>query len=118
MKISRGLVAAVLLLVAMPGHAIVDCTGTTTNLSMQLDATGTVTLGLSSGPSYTYLCGINSDLANNVPAVVCRTMYASLMAAKLAGKRVLLRFNNYSTCAGVSNWDHAGTLSWNRLFFD
>lgn len=117
MKTIRGLFVAGLLLVTMPGHAVVDCTGTITNLSVHLDGTGTVTLGLSSGPSYTYLCAIN-DYLNNVQAVVCRTMYASLAAAKLAGKRVMIRFNDYSTCASVPNWDWAGSVGWNQLFLD
>jgi hypothetical protein len=38
--------------------------------------------------------------------------------AKLAGKRVLFRFYDYSTCAAVPNWTVAGTLGWNQLLLD
>jgi hypothetical protein len=103
--------------VAPAADAVVDCTGTITNLSVMLNGEGVVTLGLSSGPSYTYLCAVNND-TNGVAAQVCRTMYATLVAAKLAGKPVLIRFYDYSTCSAVPNWAPAGTLGWNQLLLD
>jgi hypothetical protein len=97
--------------------AVVDCTGTVTNLSLQLNSEGVITLSLSSGPSYTYLCG--TEVArNNVPPGICKTMYATLMAAKLAGKSVLIRFYDYDTCSAVPAWGDAGTLGWTQLLLD
>jgi hypothetical protein len=117
MKITRSLLVAVLLLAAMPAHAAIDCTGTVTNLSVQLNAEGMLTLGLSSSPSATYLCAINAEV-NGVAPVVCRTMYGTLMAAKLAGKRVTIRFYDHNSCASVPNWDLPGALGWNLLLLD
>jgi hypothetical protein len=114
---SRTTLVVTALVFTAQAHAVVDCTGTVTNLSIQLDAYGTVTLGLSSGPAYTYLCLINGDY-NGVAAIVCRTMYATLMSAKLSGKRVLIRFYDHATCAAVPNWAPAGSLGWTQLLLD
>jgi hypothetical protein len=99
-----------------PARAV-DCTGTITKLGLQLDGNGIVTLGLSSGPGASYICAINYDL-NGVAPVVCRTLYATLMAAKLAGKSVLIRFHDYSSCASIPNWTEAGQLSWTQQLLD
>jgi hypothetical protein len=104
-------------LVAIPSFAWVDCTGTVTNLSLHFDMQGTVILGLSGGPSATYVCAVD-NVMNDVSPTVCRTMYASLMAAKLANKRVLIRFDDHSTCTSVPNWAPAGQLSWTQLLLD
>jgi len=110
---------AFLLLMGTYGHAsaVVDCTGTVTNLSLQLDAGATLTLALSGGPSFTYLCDFNGS-RNGVPAVVCRTIYATLIAAKLTGKKVLMRFYDYATCDAVPAWANAGTVGWTQLLLD
>ena len=100
-----------------PARAYVDCTGTITNLSIQLDGYGTVTVGLSSGPNFSYVCAVNYAL-NGVDPVVCRTLYASLMAAKLAGKRVLIRFHDHESCTSIPNWTNAGQLSWTQMLLD
>ena len=111
------LVLATSVMCVAPARALVDCTGTVTNLSVQLDTQGVVTLALSGGPNYTYICAINSE-QNGVAPVVCRTMYATLMAAKLAGKRVLIRFHDHSACASVPSWAWAGQLSWTQVLLD
>jgi hypothetical protein len=105
------------LLAATESYGAVDCTGTITNLSLQMDGGGIVTLGLSSGPSYSYICSTVADY-NGVPAGLCRTMYATLVAAKLAGKRVMFRFYSHATCAAVPNWAAPGQLGWNQLLLD
>jgi hypothetical protein len=96
---------------------MVDCTGTVTNLSINLDNEGAVTLSLSSGPTSVYLCSIDG-IRNGVSATVCRTMYATLMAAKISGKGVLIRFLDYNACAAVPSWGNAGTLGWTQLLLD
>jgi hypothetical protein len=103
-------------------NAQVDCTGTVDNLSLNLNTTGTVTLSLSGGPSYTYLCNVEgaSGVAglNGVSGPICKTMYSTLALAKATGKRVTIRFYNYATCAAVPSWGNAGTLGWTQLLLD
>lgn len=97
--------------------ASVDCAGDVTNLSLQLDSVGTVTLSLSGGPSYTYLCAVDGS-RNGVSATVCRSMYATLVAAKTAGKKVSIRFNDYSSCSAIPSWADPGVLGWTVLLID
>ena len=95
---------ASLLLVAvmsLPANAAVDCTGTVDNLSMHLDSTGTVTVSLSGGPSFVYLCTIDGPATNGVSPSVCRSMYSTLVLAKAMGKKVLIRFYNHTSCAAI-----------------
>lgn len=111
--------ATVALLVGtLSTHAAIDCAGTITNLSLQMGAEGTVTLSLSEGPSYTYLCDIASSGRNGVSPTVCRAMYATLLASKFSGKRVLIRFNDYPSCGSVPSWGNAGSLGWTQLVLD
>jgi len=100
---------------AQVAHAAVDCTGTVTSLSVQLGGEGTVTLSLSGGPTYTYLCDIAGIERNGVDRTVCKVMYASLLAAKATNKQVLIRFNNYNLCTDVPPWADAGSLGWTRI---
>jgi hypothetical protein len=97
--------------------AFVDCEGTVDTLSIQLNTTGMVTVSLSGGPAYTYLCAVDGTL-NGVSATVCRTMYATLVTAKTTGKRVLIRFNDYSSCSAVPAWNFSGTLGWTMVLTD
>jgi hypothetical protein len=116
---ARLAVATLMLSLVVPASASVDCTGTVTNLSLQLDTSGTVTLSLAGGPTYTYLCNVAAgSMRNGVAPDVCKTMYGTLMAAKLAGKRVLIRFDSYNSCTAVPAWDNAGALSWDQLLID
>lgn len=103
---------------ALPVHAAIDCTGTITNLSLQLSTAGTVTLSLSSGPTYTYLCDISDAGRNGVAPTVCKAMYATLLTAKATNKRVLIRFNDYSSCSAVPAWADAGSLGWTQVLID
>jgi hypothetical protein len=107
------------LLISMYGNAYsqIDCAGTVDNLSLQLDTSGTVTLSLSGGPAFTYLCNLDG-IRNGVSPVVCRAMYASLMAAKTTGKRVSIRFYDYATCSAIPAWANSGALGWTVLLFD
>lgn len=101
-----------------PANAVVDCTGSVTNLSLQMGAAGTITISLSGGPTYTYLCNVGDGNLNGVPPSVCKTMYATLIAAKSTNKRVLMRFYDYDSCAAVPSWGNAGALGWTQLLLD
>ena len=93
-----------------PVFGVVDCQGTVQSLSMALSTSGTVTLSLSGGPSFTYLCDTAGSGRNAVDPGVCKTMYATLLLTKAMNKQVVLRFYDYPTCAAVPSWANAGTL--------
>lgn len=107
------------LLISMHSNAYsqVDCAGTVDNLSLQMDTSGTVTLSLSGGPAYTYLCNVDG-VRNNVSPTVCRAMYATLATAKATGKKVSIRFYDYASCSAIPAWTNSGTLGWTVLLFD
>lgn len=106
--------AAVLTLWCSTSRADVDCTGTVTRLSLYLDSIGIVTPSLSSGPSDIYLCGVDQPI-NGVSPTVCRSMYAALTAAKVAGRSVQIRFYDHNSCAAIPAWAAPGTLGWTDL---
>lgn len=110
-----GLALAVGLGAANSVNAVVDCFGSVTNLSLQLSTYGTVTLSLSGGPSYTYLCNIDGSVMNGVSNKVCSTMYNTLLTAKAMNKKVTIRFYDHATCAAVPSWANAGSLGWTIL---
>lgn len=113
---TRAWMVSVALTALVPNaQAVVDCTGTVTNLSLRLDTVGTVTLSLSGGPSWVYLCDVDGAGRNGVSPTVCRTMYASLMAAYQTGKPVLIRFYDHAACAAIPSWADAGALGWTRV---
>ena len=114
----RGLAALMLLVMSLPANAVVDCTGTVDNLSLHLDNSGTVTVSLSGGPSYVYLCTIDGVTTNGVSPTVCRSMYSTLALAKSLGKKVLIRFYNHTSCAAIPAWAQVGQLGWTQLLLD
>lgn len=114
----RKLAALLLLAMSLPAQAVVDCTGTVDNLSLHLDNSGTVTVSLSGGPSFVYLCTIDGAGTNGVSPAVCRSMYSTLALAKSMGKKVLIRFYNHSACTAIPAWAQAGQLGWTQLLLD
>lgn len=114
----RGLAALMLLAMSLPAQAVVDCTGTVDNLSLHLDNSGTVTVSLSGGPSFVYLCTIDGVTTNGVSPAVCRSMYSTLALAKAMGKKVLIRFQNHTSCAAIPAWAQVGPLGWTQLLLD
>ena len=119
MKIPGSIVSVALsLLFSGSSFAAIDCMGEVTNVSLQRPAQGTVTLSLSGGPSFTYLCDVDGVGRNGVSATVCRTMYATLMAAKASGKKISIRFYDYSTCSAIPAWTDSGALGWTILLID
>jgi hypothetical protein len=119
-SLPRALAVATSLIAGLFGSATasaVDCTGSVSTLSLQLDTLGTVTVSLSNGPSFTYLCAVDG-VRNAVSPTVCRTMYATLVAAKTTGKSVLIRFHDHGTCTAVPAWADAGALGWTMVLLD
>jgi hypothetical protein len=105
------------LLFCTSASAAIDCQGTVDNLSLDLSTSGVVTVSLSGGPSWVYLCTI--DAANNgVSPTVCRTMYSTLALAKATGKKVLIRFYDHQSCTAIPSWAWAGQLGWTRVLID
>lgn len=97
--------------------ADVDCTGEVTNLSLQLDDAGTVTLSLAGGPTNVYLCNVDG-IRNGVSPTVCRAMYSTLTTAKVTGRKMKIRFYSHSDCSTIPSWQNAGTLGWTQLLLD
>jgi len=110
-------VFSILLLYSTFTSADVDCTGKVTSLTVQLDTVGVVTLALEGGPNMVNICGVAS-LYNNVSPEACKAMYATLMAAKLSNKKILMRFyGNYTSCAAIPAWI-ATPVGWNQVLID
>lgn len=103
---------------ALPARSAVDCKGSVSNLSVQLNAVGTITLSLSGGPTYTYLCNVGEGSLNGVSPSVCKTMYATLLTAKATNKQVNIRFYDYDSCSAVPSWGNAGALGWTQVLLD
>ena len=117
-KVSVLAMLASIVLSVNVSQAAVDCSGEITSLSLQLNTEGTVTMSLAGGPSYTYLCDLDGAGRNGVSAVVCRSFYATLLAAKASGKKVTIRFYNYNSCAAIPAWTNAGALGWTVVMTD
>lgn len=115
-KFSKNLMLVLSIAAYSNAFAQVDCTGTVDELSLQL-IDDSVVFSLSGGPSFTVLCSI-SEARNGVSAMGCRTMYSTLMAAKMTKKKVLIRFNDAASCAAVPSWSNAGSVGWTRLLLD
>ena len=117
-RFTKTFTVASLLLFSTTVNAAIDCTGLVTGLGLHLD-NGIVILSLSSGPYATLLCSTDGPTkVNDISHTVCRTMYATLMAAKLAGKKVLIRFYDHYSCYAVPSWRDAGRLGWSDLLID
>jgi hypothetical protein len=98
--------------------ADIDCTGTVESLSVQLSTHGTITLSLSGGPSYVYICNLDGATANGVSFETCKAMYSTLLAAKLSGKKMKIRFYGYESCGSVPSWAYPGALGWTQVLLD
>ncbi len=98
--------------------ADVDCVGEVETLSLQLNHKGTVTLSLSGGPSYVYLCNMDGEVENGVSFETCKAMYSTLMAAKITKKKMLIRFYDHESCSEVSSWAFPGRLGWTQVLRD
>lgn len=112
---------ASLTLMSSNALALIDCAGEVSSLSLQLNTSGTVTLSLTGGPTSIYLCDVDGDTPNprnSVSPTVCRTMYATLVAARTTGKKVSIRFYDYNSCAAIPSWTNAGGLGWTVLLTD
>lgn len=97
--------------------ADIDCAGTVSGLSLTLDNVGTVILSIGGGPANVYLCAVDG-VRNGVSPTVCRSMYSTLLATKMADKKISIRFYGYSSCTAVPPWADPGPLGWNQLLLD
>lgn len=96
--------------------ADVDCSGKVQHLSLALTTTGVVTVALEGGPTMVYLCAIDGPVYNGVSSEVCKAMYSTLMAAKLSGKKVLIRFYGQNSCA-LPGWTNY-PVGWTQVLAD
>jgi hypothetical protein len=77
------------------------CTGTVTSVAVQPNGTVMVTgiQGLDSAA----LCNI-STTANNISPDLCRTIYATLLTAKLTNRPVTFAYDDALTCSTHPAW--------------
>lgn len=69
------------------------------------------------GSTYVYLCSMAST-ANGVTAEECKRVYATLLAAQLAGKRVRMWFDDALTCSTQPYWAFATGWYWGPEVLD
>jgi hypothetical protein len=98
-------VLCVLSLLALPAvaEATYTCTGTVTDLALNLNGLVTVTVGPLTN---VYLCEIGSAY-NGVSSDVCKAIYAHLLTAKVNGLQESFSFSDDGTggtCAGHTSW--------------
>lgn len=77
---------------------------------------GVITLGLSGGPLATNVCSVKTgNELNGIDAEVCKVLYSSLLSAKAAGKKVMIRFYDHEQCdSSDMYWKSAGKLGWTK----
>jgi hypothetical protein len=67
---------------------------------------GDVLINQFAGSGWLTLCSMASA-QNGVPPDQCKSVYSTLLAAELAGKRVRLWFNDNLTCSTQPAWTYA-----------
>tara|TARA_Y100000588_G_C13635989_1_gene661636 strand:- start:121 stop:504 length:384 start_codon:yes stop_codon:yes gene_type:complete len=116
-KMKKLLVMILSIGLAFPAFSQVDCKGKITNLALHID-NGVLVVGLEGGPDATQLCSVSSQY-NGVPPEACKALYSSLLSTKAAGKKSLIRFYEFDTCADSNlNWKASGTLGWSQHMLD
>ena len=120
--VDRRYLSVIVLLISVfvtgTAYSNADCEGFVTLLSLSLDSQEKITLSLDGGPSNVYLCSIGPTEINDVPAEACRAFYATLMAAKITDKKVLIRFYDHNSCASIPAWANVGRLGWTKVLRD
>ena len=79
------------------------CTGQVSYLG--LEGGGNVVVALTNGPTIHSMCNIVNQGEYTVAPAVCKTMYATLLAAKLTERQVTIYYaDNGYTCNTFPNW--------------
>jgi hypothetical protein len=93
--------ALLTLLGVTSAHAAYFCTGTVTSVAVATNGTVTVTgiQGLESAA----LCNITGT-ANSITPELCRTIYATLLTAKLTNRPVTFAYNDALSCSTHPAW--------------
>ena len=81
-----------------------SCVSPVTNVSQARG--GTLLIQSFGGSNWIYLCSMSST-QNGVSADECKTVFAALLAAQLAGKQVRLWFNDGLSCSTQAAWTYA-----------
>jgi len=91
-------------LVATPAQAVnYFCTGNLNWVSMGADGTVWVA-GPGGVPNAVNLCNVNVTNSNNVLPQTCKSWYALLVAADLAGQQVSIDFSDNLMCSTQPTW--------------
>lgn len=92
-----------MVLLAMPAQANYFCTGNINFIGMGGDGT-VVVAGPGGIPNAINLCNVNATNTNNIPPQTCKSWYALLVAADLAGQQVSIDFSDNLTCSTQPTW--------------
>ena len=68
-------------------------------------------IGSFAGSSWLMLCNLTTTV-NGVTAEQCKTVFAQLLAAQLANKKVRLSFDDALTCSTQPSWTYATGWFW------
>lgn len=79
-----------------------DCQGTIQEIALNPDGVLTV-WSPGGGLSWSYVCNVNG-VSNNVAPDTCRSIYALLLSAQMAGKQVRWSYNDSLSCSTRASW--------------
>jgi len=80
-----------------------SCNGTVAHLGM--DAEGRVYVSLANSTAIHSICSVVTQGSFAMPVPVCKAAYASLVSARVAGKSMVLYYNDSAfTCTSIPNW--------------
>lgn len=92
-----------LAVVTLPAYgSTYSCTGTVTSVAVSWSYGGAVFVTGPGGLSSAGMCALNGS-AGNFTADGCKAIYATLLAAKLAGQTVTIWFNDSLGCSTQSS---------------
>ena len=103
--------------VAMHSAAQVDCSGKIEALGIARDS-GIVTVSIIEGPQGAQLCSVNNAKAlNDIPGNICRTLFSTLIDAKIKQQDMTIRFHEHEECSAPGlQHQPTGPLIWYSQF--
>ncbi len=93
-----------MLSVALTGNAYANysCGGKVTYLGV--DMGGSLTVAVSSTPIHK-ICNLNDATGWTPSVAVCKSIYAQILSAKLAGKNIVIYYSdNIYSCSSLPSW--------------
>lgn len=99
--------------VSVSADAAVFCTGNINRVGV--DPGGVVTMySPAVAPDFVYVCQIGGT-TNGVSSDACKSIYATLLAAKAQGVAVQWAFNDSTTCGQRAAWTYLSNWYWGPI---